>query len=150
MKQAALVPKFVEFMPEELKEAVLYVSMQHAIAIHQCCCGCRNEVVTPLSPTDWQLTFDGDSITLYPSIGNWRFDCQSHYWIKRNAVRWSGHWASEEIEAGRVAEIRAKKEYLGLSASSDLLDGSHENKLTSSTPTGDGFWRSLWRRRMWR
>jgi Family of unknown function (DUF6527) len=149
MKQAALVHEFVEFMPEELKEGVLYVSMQHAIAIHRCCCGCRNEVVTPLSPTDWQLTFDGDSITLCPSIGNWGFDCQSHYWIKRNAVRWSSHWTSEEIKTGRVADIRAKKEYLGLSASPDLLDGSPESKLTSSTPTSDGFWRALWRRK-WR
>ena len=62
--------KFVEFIPDELENGVLYVSVTYATAIHECCCGCGNEVVTPLAPNDWQLTFDGESITLFPSIGN--------------------------------------------------------------------------------
>jgi len=43
----------------------------------------------PLGPTDWKLTFDGESVSLYPSVGNWNFPCQSHYWIQENKVRWA-------------------------------------------------------------
>lgn len=149
MKQAVLVPKFVEFMPEQLDQGVLYVSMEHATVIHRCCCGCKNEVVTPLSPTDWQLTFDGNSISLYPSIGNWGFECKSHYWIKHNAVHWSGRWTSKEIEVGRAADMRAKKEHFGITTSPDLPNRLPETDVTPGAPGGDGFLRSLWKR-MWR
>jgi hypothetical protein len=82
--------RFVEFMPETLEEGVLYVSMEYCTAIHNCVCGCGNKVVTPISPTDWQLQFNGKSVSLKPSIGNWSFDCQSHYWITNNKVSWAG------------------------------------------------------------
>jgi hypothetical protein len=63
--------EFVESFPETLEQRVLYISMPYSTATHQCACGCGNEVVTPFSPTDWQLHFDGVSISLTPSIGNW-------------------------------------------------------------------------------
>jgi Family of unknown function (DUF6527) len=72
-RQTALTHEFVEYIPDELKDGVLYVSMPFATVAHKCCCGCGKEVVTPLSPTDWTLIFDGKSITLDPSIGNWSF-----------------------------------------------------------------------------
>jgi Family of unknown function (DUF6527) len=71
--------QFVEFMPKLLDDGVLYVSMTYATASHRCFCGCGMKVVTPLSPTDWRLTFDGDSLSLHPSIGNWSYPCRSHY-----------------------------------------------------------------------
>jgi len=40
--------KFVEFIPEKIEEGVLYISIQYCTAIHNCVCGCGNEVVTPL------------------------------------------------------------------------------------------------------
>jgi hypothetical protein len=86
MKQAALTHEFVDYMPDVPQEGTLYISIRFATAIHKCCCGCGNEVVTPLSPTDWKLIFDGDTVSLDPSIGNWSFPCQSHYWIRRNNV----------------------------------------------------------------
>ena len=58
---------FVKHVPERLKEGILYVSMEYATVVHSCLCGCGNEVVTPLSPTDWQLGFDGASVSLRPS-----------------------------------------------------------------------------------
>ena len=73
--------RFVEYMPDSLDEGIVYMSMRFATVLHLCCCGCGNEVVTPLDPTEWQMTFDGRSVSLSPSIGNWSFDCQSHYWI---------------------------------------------------------------------
>jgi len=113
-KIAKLALRFVEFIPEIIEEGVLYVSMEHATAIHKCCCGCGNEVVTPLSPTDWTLVYDGMTITLAPSIGNWGFPCQSHYWIRGNSVIWARRWSRKRIEAARLAARFAKERYFDL------------------------------------
>jgi hypothetical protein len=112
-KQTVLVHEFVEFIPDELKEGTLYVCMGLATIVHKCCCGCGNEVVTPLSPTDWKLTYDGETITLHPSIGNWGFKCRSHYWIRNNSVRWAAQWSPEEIAAGRAHDRSAKDRDFG-------------------------------------
>jgi len=89
-KKTRLEHRFVEFLPDKLDPGILYVSMQYATASHKCCCGCGRDVVTPISPTDWQLMFDGRSVSLKPSIGNWSYPCRSHYWIKGNRVVWDG------------------------------------------------------------
>jgi len=108
-----LTYEFVEFIPERLRERTLYVCIPFATVVHKCCCGCGREVVTPLSPTDWKLIFDGMSVSLHPSIGNWSFPCQSHYWIQHNRVHWAGRWTQEQIEAGRAADALAKASYYG-------------------------------------
>lgn len=100
--------KFVEFIPDTLEQGVIYVALQFGTVAHKCCCGCGNEVFTPLSPTDWKLTYDGDSISLHPSIGNWSFPCQSHYWITKNKVKWSGQWSTEQIQTGRKLDSLRK------------------------------------------
>lgn len=80
--------EFVEFVPADLAEGVLYISMQYATASHLCPCGCGHRVVTPIGPADWLLTFDG-TVTLSPSIGNGQIDCRSHYFIRSNRVSWA-------------------------------------------------------------
>lgn len=89
--------RFVEFMPEKLEEGVIYISLQYALASHRCACGCGEEVVTPLSPHDWQLIFNGETVSLYPSIGNWRFRCRSHYWIDQNRAEWAPSWPADSV-----------------------------------------------------
>src|ERR1043166_7729327 len=111
MKRTAIKHEFVEFIPDALEEGTLYVSVPYATAVHKCCCGCGREVVTPLSPTDWELRFDGRTVSLYPSIGSWALPCPSHYWIRRNRVIWAGRWSFDEIERGRADERREKQEY---------------------------------------
>lgn len=106
-----LTHEFVQYIPADLEDGKIYVSIAFATVAHKCCCGCGNEVVTPLSPTDWKLIFDGQSISLDPSIGNWGFDCQSHYWIKRNRVKWAPQWTREEINAGRSWDRAEKEKY---------------------------------------
>ncbi len=87
-----LVHKFVDQVPEDLESGVVYVSIPFSTVIHKCCCGCGHEVVTPLSRSGWKLTFDGESISLDPSIGNSALPCRSHYWIERNHVVWAGRY----------------------------------------------------------
>ena len=103
----ALTHEFVEFIPRELKDGVLYISITYATVIHNCCCGCGLQVVTPLSPAQWSLTFNGKAISLHPSIGNWNFPCKSHYWIKENRVSWARQWSNQEIAAVQSQDASA-------------------------------------------
>lgn len=96
-----LTPEFVEFIPKELEEGVLYISIRFRTAVHRCACGCGNKTVTRFSPTDWKLIFDGKTVSLSPSIGNWGFPCQSHYWIWENKIEWAVRLSSKRIEANR-------------------------------------------------
>ena len=116
MRRTTVKHEFVHFIPDALQEGTVYVSIPFSTALHRCCCGCGSEVVTPLSPTDWELIFNGKTISLYPSIGSWALPCQSHYWIRRDAVIWDRQWSREEIEAGRASERAEKEEYFGQGA----------------------------------
>lgn len=105
--------KFVEFIPEQknMEHGVIYISLDYGTAVHNCFCGCGQQVVTPLSPTDWKLTYNGESITLHPSIGNWEFDCKSHYWIKEGKIIWATMWSEQRIRAGRETNQKMKTHY---------------------------------------
>ena len=100
--------QFVDFVPLVLEEGVVYISIPYATGVHRCCCGCGQEVVTPLTPTDWALVFDGESVSLKPSIGNWGLLCRSHYWITRNRIRWAKPWTDKKITTEREADRRRK------------------------------------------
>ena len=88
--------EFVQFMPADLADGVLYVSIPFVTAMHLCCCGCGNEVVTPLNPDAWRLTFDGESASLHPSISSPDLDCRSHYWITHDKVCWVPQWSERK------------------------------------------------------
>lgn len=103
--------RFVEFIPDKIDEGMLYISTTFCTAIHKCVCGCGNDVVTPLSPTDWKLTFDGKSVSLYPSIGNWSFECQSHYFISKNEIQYAKRWDKKRVDTGRILDLINKEKY---------------------------------------
>lgn len=103
MKRTTIKPSFVEFIPETLSEGTLYVSDRFKIVVHRCCCGCGGEVVTPLSPAQWRMQRQGERVSMSPSIGNWSLPCQSHYWIRDNAVLWE-----RSMSAGQIARVRAR------------------------------------------
>lgn len=113
MRLGELRLQFSEFIPDTLESGVLYISMQHATVTHLCACGCGREVVSPLSPTDWSLMYDGVAVTLDPSIGNWSFPCRSHYFIRKNRVLWVGEMSQRDIERGRQLDRLAKMRYYG-------------------------------------
>jgi hypothetical protein len=105
--------EFVEYIPEKRQEGVLYISIPYATAVHNCFCGCGLKVATSISPVGWKLTFDGETVTLFPSIGSWSFPCRSHYFIRRNTVLWSVEMSEEEIEWGRAQDRKARGGYFG-------------------------------------
>jgi hypothetical protein len=97
MRVGQIRPKFVEFIPDHLEEGVLYISERFRTCSHKCCCGCGEEVVTPMSPAEWRLTREGELVSLWPSVGNWDYACRSHYVIRRNQVVWAGVMSTKQI-----------------------------------------------------
>lgn len=136
IRHLSLEHHFVRNVPRELEPGILYISMDYATAVHSCCCGCGERVVTPFSPTDWKMTFDGESISLHPSVGNWNQSCRSHYIVQRGRVLEAGPWAQARIEAERVRDKAAKAAHYGseTKVGSDTKDLSNERK-PGATPT---------------
>lgn len=129
MRHTTLTPEFVEYIPRELDGGVLYVSILYSTAVHKCACGCGNKVVTPISPADWQIAFDGEALSLFPSVGNWEFPCQAHYWIRSNRVIWAKPCTPEQIARNRAREGRARQEYFARrSGRGDQLDDQPQTR----------------------
>lgn len=135
MKASELRPEYVELMPKAIEEGVLYISKKYGTAIHKCCCGCGQKVVTPLKPTEWSLSVAAEGVTLRPSIGNWSFPCRSHYWIRNNRVMWAGDMSAAEIERGRRLDRVAKQEYFARAGQ------KRTTPTNSPTVQGPGLWK---------
>jgi hypothetical protein len=135
-----LTHKFVEYMPETLEPDVIYVSIRFGIVSHSCCCGCGNEVVTPISPTGWELTYNGETVSLNPSIGNWGLACRSHYWIIRNTVKWAEKWSKDRSR--RVQESDALMRHRRL-AQSEPAQNPTDERVSRPAPERQSIWSKL-------
>ncbi len=142
MRHTRLEHRFVHHIPDTIDPGVLYISMEYGTAAHSCCCGCREEVVTPFTPTDWKMIFDGETVSLHPSIGNWSLACRSHYVIQRDRVIEVGSWTDAQVEAERRRDRAAKVRHYGTAASCD--DVRDPVSQPSINPVPGGFWRRLW------
>jgi hypothetical protein len=160
-RHRTLTHRFVPVIPDRLEPGVLYLALEYGTATHNCCCGCGDEVVTPLTPTDWRMTYDGDTVSLWPSVGNWNAACRSHYIIDRGRVLPAGDWSAARIAAERRRDRAAKAEYYGVRGpqadetpvviadevhvrSTDLLD--HELPVPPLYPEPTAPTSSAWRR----
>lgn len=110
MRIRTVKPEFVDSVPTELKAGVAYVSLKNKTVLHLCCCGCGEEVETPLSPAEWSFAYDGEDLSLHPSIGNWALPCKSHYWITAGRIRWARAWTESEVRESGIADSQAFEE----------------------------------------
>ncbi|WP_052049226.1 DUF6527 family protein [Rhodococcoides fascians] len=94
-----------------MRSGVLYVSITYRTTGHMCCCGCGEEVIAPLAPAQWSLVFDGETVSMYPSIGNWSLKCRSHYVIRRNQVMQRRQFTAKEIADNRAEDRAAIEKY---------------------------------------
>jgi hypothetical protein len=137
-----LTHEFVEHAPRDMREGTIYISIAYKTVLHKCCCGCGTQIVTPLSPAEWKLIFDGQTVTLEPSIGNWSLPCQAHYWIKNNRVIWAERWSKKRIGAARMRDAIAKER--------QLFTPSHQaddvTEKVAERPTPSESQRGLWRK----
>lgn len=106
-----IVPEFVDRIPQDIGEGIIYISTSVNTAVHLCPCGCKTEIVTPFDPSEWNFTYDGETISLFPSVGVWGAECKSHYWIKKNKIEWSRTYTDWEIEEVRTQESTENQEY---------------------------------------
>jgi hypothetical protein len=108
MKAREFKPRFVEDIPksQDLEEGILYISIQHSIVTHLCACGCGTRIDTPLAPDEWTMIYDGEKVSLRPSIGNWDIACQSHYFITENKVDWLHSWY--EVDSGHCQKKKGR------------------------------------------
>ena len=109
MRLRCVRPEYVEFIPKNLEEGTLYISKQFSTASHLCCCGCETKIVTPLRETEYSLTERNGRVSLRPSIGNWNYPCQSHYWIRDNRVIWARRMSKEAIRKGRMLDDKLRE-----------------------------------------
>jgi hypothetical protein len=86
------------------------------------------------------MTFDGEGVSLLPSIGNWTLKCRSHYVIDRGKVIEAGPGSDEQVEAERRRDRATKERFYGQSPSA-------RSPIQELAPAPN---RSFWRRvRAW-
>lgn len=112
MKLQQIRPEFVDTIPRELEQGVLYISERFRTAVHKCACGCGEKVVTPLSPVHWTLRVQGNTVSLHPSIGNWNYACRSHYWIRQNRICWAGSMDERQIDRVQARDRLDQERYI--------------------------------------
>lgn len=122
IKITTIVPKFLDRIPKNLEDGILYISEKYCTSAHNCCCGCGSKIVTPIKPGRWSLTNNSGRVSLYPSVGNWSSACQSHYWIKENNVIEARGYTAKQIAANRVSD---QKELTAAHAARDLHESSY-------------------------
>lgn len=103
--------RFVEYIPDHLEEGIVYIAPEFGAVMHLCCDGCGEKVSTPLNAAQWTLTFDGETISLSPSIGSFDLACGSHYWIRKNRVQWSGSMSRKAIAENAARDVAAAERH---------------------------------------
>lgn len=135
-----LLPRLVTAIPELPESGVLYVSVEYATTLHLCACGCGHEIVLGISPDDWKLCWDGQTISVSPSVGNWSLPCRSHYFVRRNCVQWARPWSDEKISRGRAADAARRRPATG------PIVGDPESDVPSVATPPSPRWRRLLRK----
>jgi len=91
--------KFVETIPEKIEDNTLYISLEYNVTKHLCPCGCGAEIVASLSTARYHLCYNGETVSLTPSFGNWLHECKSHYFITEDEVVWAKSMSKHRREA---------------------------------------------------
>jgi hypothetical protein len=113
MKTTTLIPQDVVHLPDRLEEGVLYISKEFSLTAHLCCCGCGEEVTLQLNPARWSIERSRTgAVSLSPSVGNWKYACRSHYWIKENRVIDAGPLSARVIEQVMERDQRDRDAYV--------------------------------------
>lgn len=139
MKQTSITPEFVEIIPDKLVDGVLYISEKYGTALHKCCCGCGQEVVTPLKPSGWKVMREGGKVSLAPSIGNWTFPCRSHYWIRRNQIVWAGAFSDQMIKRVQARDRSDIELHIARVNAQKAEAQGHVRQPTAQDPDDRGF-----------
>ena len=141
MKAEDFRPVFVDDIPNTLDEGHIYISIRYRTASHLCACGCRTQVVTPIKPAKWELTYNGEAIWLAPSIDRSQSPCGSHYWIRRSRIQWYPPLSEVDAQRTRERDARDLRAYYN-----DRAQPQHRPAASAEKKTAR-LWSRLWARR---
>lgn len=144
-RRHTIAHQYVEFIPKELDEGIIYISRRFNTASHLCCCGCGLRVVTPLNAAKWRLIDHGSTISLSPSIGLGKLPCRSHYWIRQSRVDWYPDATEQQTTWAERADEYASQVYTGERP-------AHPTAMPSFTQVLWSLWKRLvvWLRSIWK
>jgi len=129
VKVQVVRPEYVEQLPEQLAEGVLYICEEFDLTAHKCCCGCGEDVYNKLGPGKWRIVKMSDgSVSLDPSVGNWNYACRSHYWIRKNRIVDAGRMSARAIREVQRRDRRDRDRYIArVNAQADVADEQSMN-----------------------
>jgi hypothetical protein len=121
------------------------VSIPYSTIVHKCLCGCGMKVVTPIRPDKWTLTYNGEAISLEPSIGNWSFPCRSHYFIRKGRVLEAGPMSQSEVRRGRAHDAELTAVFHGEVAPARPIEHAAPPRIETEAKVKKkrGFWAGL-------
>jgi len=86
LKKIEIIPVFVEFIPNTLKQDLIYISKEYKTSVHLRLCRCGNLSVTPLGKDGWDLIEKDRKVSFTLSILNTNCPNRSHYVITDNVA----------------------------------------------------------------
>lgn len=86
LKKIEIVPVYLEFIPETLKQDLVYISKEYQVSVHLCLCGCGNKAVVPFGKNGWNLIENEGKISFTPSILNTNCPNKYHYILTNNVA----------------------------------------------------------------
>lgn len=105
-----ILPKFVDEIPKDISDGNLFLCLQYNAVVHKCACGCGEIISTPLDKTHgWIMQYDGETVTLSPSVGNGSYKCRSHYFIQGNNIVWLGKIGEPIVKLEKKSSFSIKK-----------------------------------------
>lgn len=87
IKKVIIEPVWVDYMPDFYEQGKVYISEKYKTSKHLCLCGCGRMTIMPIDDGTkwWQLVKENDgTVSFIGSVGNYQFDCKSHYIITKN------------------------------------------------------------------
>lgn len=105
---------FVDAIPkaDAIQDDHLYISLKYNMTSHRCASGCGQLVPLPLSPADWSLSYDGDTVSLSPSIGNGVLACHSHYFIRNSQVVWASDMSATQAQQQQATDMELLRQQM--------------------------------------
>lgn len=105
---------FVDAIPkaDDIKDGHLYISLKYNMTSHRCASGCGQLVPLPLSPADWSLSYDGDTVSLNPSIGNGVLACHSHYFIRNSQIVWASDMSTAQAQQQQSVDAEQLRQHM--------------------------------------
>ncbi|EWY35809.1 hypothetical protein N825_34170 [Skermanella stibiiresistens SB22] len=92
------------------------------------------------------MTYDGEAVSLHPSVGSWTLPCRSHYVIRQGKVVEAGSWTEAQIAAKRRQDSAAKARFYGGAEPAPPALPPSESTVAASSKDGRvrRAWRWLW------